>query len=97
MSQVVIANRLSDGTVVFLATDGGWVESLQGADVALDEAAAQALLDKGLAAEGRNEVVGAELIGVAVDGGEIVPTRFRERIRSRGPTVRTDLGKQAEN
>ena len=97
MSQVVIANRRSDGIVVFLTGDERWVESIQDCEVAPDEGAAKALLEKGLAAVGRNLVVGAELIAVSEQGGAIVPTRYRELIRSLGPTVRTDLGKQAGN
>ena len=30
MAQVVIANRLRDGVVVFLGVDGGWIESVSG-------------------------------------------------------------------
>jgi hypothetical protein len=40
-------------------------------------------------------VVDVNLIDVEFIDGGIHPTRLRERIRAAGPTIRTDLGKQA--
>jgi hypothetical protein len=98
-SHVVIANRLGDGRVVYLAEGDAWVERISDAAVRVaDSEAEAALLEKaGLAAEGRQEVVGPELIGVERRDGVITPLRFREVIRAAGPTNRTDLGKQADN
>ncbi|MGB1027117.1 MAG: DUF2849 domain-containing protein, partial [Rhodospirillaceae bacterium] len=43
------------------------------------------------------EVVGPYAIEVGTgDGPAGLPTKFRERIRLAGPTVRTDLGPQAD-
>ena len=98
-SHVVIANRLGDGRVVYLAEGDVWVERIEDASVRVAENEEEAgLLEKaGLAAEGRQEVVGAELIGVERRDGVLTPMRFREVIRAAGPTIRTDLGKQAGN
>ena len=98
-SHVVIANRLGDGLVVYLAEGDVWVERIEDPSVRVaDDPAAAADLEKaGLAAEARQEVVGPELIGVERRDGVVVPVRFREVIRAAGPTVRTDLGKQADN
>ena len=79
--QVVTANRLADGVVVFLGLRG-WVEELDKASVAST-------------AEAVNEVVDAYLIEVAAEHGRLQPTALRERLRARGPSVRLDLGKQA--
>lgn len=92
--KAVTANRLTDGIVVFFTAEGTWAEVCEAATWAADKESQQALLDK--AAESP-EVVGPYLIEVAFDsGGAPYPTRNRERIRALGPTVRMDLGKQAE-
>jgi hypothetical protein len=85
MSQMVTANRLRDGAVVFLAAGGRWTTRVGEGHVAETEAHAAALLR---AAEGApTEVVGPYLIEVAAEGGSWVPLRYRERIRSQGPST----------
>jgi Protein of unknown function (DUF2849) len=42
-----------------------------------------------------NEVVDAYLIEVAREEGQVRPLKLREYLRTVGPSVRTDLGKQA--
>ena len=42
--QVVTANRLEDGLVVFLTSDGSWSENINDARTAEDKEAANALL-----------------------------------------------------
>lgn len=91
MKQMIIANRLRDGAVVFLASDHGWVTSIDEGLLLEDDAeAAQAMVDAG-----RHEadcvVVEPVLIEVAVQEGRLRPTAIREAIRAFGPTVRTDL------
>jgi hypothetical protein len=102
MDQVVIANRLSDGLVVFLAAApgarrGDWKLRLEEASVASDDARAKALLELGLAAaRDEHAVIEPYLIEVERTASGLRPKLNRERIRCMGPTVRTDLGKQAE-
>ena len=97
MSKVVIANRLTDGRVVFLAEGDTWAADVNEARVADDAAAADDILAAGEKLEGQQQVIGVELIDVTVDGGKITPTKPREAIRAAGPTNRPDLGKQAGN
>ncbi len=89
------ANRLSDGEVVWLGANGKWVEAVE-ASLALtsveDRDVAEAVAQK---ADADNYVVEPYAIDVSVDGGVVTPTKFRERIRATGPTIRLDLGKQA--
>ena len=47
-------------------------------------------------AESRQEVVDPYLIEVVVGDARVRPVETRERIRATGPTVRKDLGRQAE-
>ena len=103
MDQVVIANRLSDGVVVFLAAAPGsargeWKLRLDEATIARDDARAAELEALGLAsARERHEVIDPYLIEVEQTASGLRPTRYRELIRCLGPTVRMDLGKQAES
>ncbi len=93
--KAITANRLRDGEVVFLGEGGRWVESF--AEAALF---ARAEADGVLAAA--KETAERERFGVDIYAFEVVeqdgvpvPATMRERIRTAGPTVRTDLGKQA--
>jgi hypothetical protein len=90
--KVVTANRLGDGAVIYIGADGGFVERIALA-ARLGDDAAQAALDR--ARQFSTVIASAYLIDADEDG----PTgreRLRETIRMNGPTIRTDLGKQAE-
>ena len=89
--QMVLANRLTDGRVVFLAPDGSWAEDIAAGAVATDPDAGQALLAAAKLAESRNVVVEPDLIGIRQSAGQRRPVAWRDVIRAAGPTVRTDL------
>jgi hypothetical protein len=97
MTQVVIANRLRDGVVVFLGSDGRWVERVEICTPVDGKEAAEKLLDKALQAERNQEIIGPILADVELRDGVAFPIKRREAIRAKGPTIRTDLGKQAES
>lgn len=97
MLQVVIANRLRDGLVVFLGNGKKWVERVEDCVPTGDDAVAAELAALGEAAEANQEVIGAALIEVEDRDGVLTPIKMREAIRAQGPTVRKDLGKQAGN
>src|SRR5258706_4550412 len=93
--QMLTANRLVGGDVLYWKA-GQWVLSLKGADVfaaATDADAALAAAQKYVA---DNVVVNLYLFDVRTDARGIHPVKEREIIRAAGPTVRHDLGKQAE-
>ena len=95
--QAVTANRLADGIVVYLTAANEWSVSLQDADVAEGKEAAEALLARGLKFYVPDIlVVDIYLFEVEKVEGGIRASSVREIIRQAGPTVRTDLGKQAE-
>jgi hypothetical protein len=102
MGQIVIASRLSDGLVVFVreASEAGhaeWVLQLADAEVAPSEERAAELLAIGEKDASTNQtVIDIYLIDVEEEGGQLRPTKAREAIRCLGPTMRLDLGKQAE-
>jgi hypothetical protein len=94
MPQVLTANRLKDGEVVYLAADGAWVERIAGAQVFATKAEGEAALAIGVEAERTQLVVHAYLFDVT-PADTTKPVKMREIIRAAGPTVRRDLGKQA--
>lgn len=89
-TQIVTANALVDGDVVFRTDDGRWVRTIDDAGLLADPAAA----DAALAAANRDAaaaiVLDVALIEVTVADGRVVPVRLRERIRAFGPTVKAD-------
>ncbi|HXJ01696.1 MAG TPA: DUF2849 domain-containing protein [Micropepsaceae bacterium] len=93
MPQVLTANRLKIGEVVYWG-GRGWVPRFDEAEIfsgAEAETALKGAADWVL----KGEVVAPYLFDVHIDGGHAVPVKVREVIRAAGPTVRTDLGKQA--
>ena len=91
--KAVTANRLADGVVVYLADDGSWAEDISAARAFADDAAGAALE---AARRRATEIAAAYLIDVAEGGRPAGREALRETIRSSGPTVRRDLGKQKE-
>jgi nucleotide-binding universal stress UspA family protein len=94
--RAITGNRLRDGAVVFYNNDAGWVERLNDASLYEDKAIAETTLASAkVQAEKERLAVDIYAIEVHVVDGKRVPVTIRERIRSLGPTVRIDLGKQA--
>ncbi|MBZ9677385.1 DUF2849 domain-containing protein [Mesorhizobium sp. ES1-1] len=93
--KILTANRLSDGIAVWYA-NGGWVETVDHAELARDQAAEDLLEAIGAKAYADNQVVDVNLIDADIVDGVVEPVRLREKIRAAGPTVRGDVGKQAE-
>ena len=89
--QMVLANRLADGRVVFLAAACGWVDDIASGTVASGPEAAGQLLATAQLAEARNVVVEPCLIDIRHVAEQRRPVAWREAIRAAGPTVRTDL------
>jgi hypothetical protein len=94
--KILTANRLLDGEVVFLTHSGQWSENIDGAVLATEPQAQAALETRGKEQEHVNVVTGVYLFDAERRDGHVFATHIKERIRSLGPTVRIDLGKQAE-
>lgn len=92
---LISANRLHDGTVVWLNAQLEWVGDMPEAHAFASEQLEEAM-------NAANVAVAANLIIAPtprlarLSDGLPEPADFRERLRSRGPSVRPDLGKQAE-
>lgn len=93
---VMTANRLKDGDVVFLTRSGHWSEKIDEAALALEPLAVAALENRAIEAVNANVVTGQYLFDASRIGGKIHASHIRERIRTLGPSVRLDLGKQAD-
>jgi hypothetical protein len=94
--QLVTANRLRDGIAVFLTRSGAWSEKIDEAALALEPQAAAALETRAKDDEKATLVTGSYLIDAERRDGRIRAAHIRERMRTLGPTVRLDLGKQAD-
>lgn len=92
MPQILNANDLLTGDVVYW-TGEGWSRDIRDAEVVRDAAAAEQLSAAEVAAR---RVVEPYLVDVEDTAGGPLPVRARERVRALGPSVRPDLGKQAE-
>jgi hypothetical protein len=91
MRQMIIANRLRDGAVVFLASNEAWEQAIAAGAVIESEADAARLMALAKRHEAECQVIDPQLIEVEIEGGSPRPTAIREAIRAFGPTVRTDL------
>jgi sulfite reductase (NADPH) hemoprotein beta-component len=92
--QVLTANRLRDGDVVYWQ-GGAWIDIFADADVFCEKALADAALAAAMVFVKDRVVVNPYLFAVRDDDGKFHAVEQREIIRSEGPSVRRDLGKQA--
>jgi len=90
MAKMLIANRLTDGLVVFRAEDGTWSESIAAGQLISDDADSVRLLEQAMTEERDNKIIDPCLIDVAEVDGRRIPDSYREEIRATGPTV--DVG-----
>jgi len=84
---MIIANRLKDGVVVFLAAGERWVPKIGDGRVIEDVAEQQSLLAAAKADEAKCLVVDPVLIDVVVEPTGPKPVAIREAIRAFGPTI----------
>jgi hypothetical protein len=91
MPQMIIANRLTDGVVVFLDPRENWDPSIGAGAVIEGDAEAQRLVAVAERHVAECRVIDPTLIEIEVENGQPRPTAIREAIRAFGPTVRTDL------
>lgn len=93
--KVLTANRVGTGLVVFWSADEQWVDAIDDAFVVVGADAAAALEALVPGFQAGTDVTDVYVIDATREGAHVRPAHIRERIRSLGPTVREDLGKQA--
>lgn len=91
--RIIVANRLSDGVVVYLTTEGEWTSRIDHAEAAETQEGTDALLDVAKHAARTQIVVDPYAIETTEEDGKRLPVKLRERIRLIGPTIRPDLGR----
>lgn len=92
---IVIANDLLSGDVIFLGPSI-WEPSHIKAAIARTSAEAETLMARAQSDFKANRIVDPYLAEVRVlENGTPEPVHYREKMRTRGPTTRIDLGKQA--
>ena len=89
MPSVVTANRLIDGIVVYLASDGGWTEEIGRARLAKTEDEVKALEAEAAKDVAARKVVAVYPMDVAIRDGTVDPLSVRERIRAAHRTTLT--------
>ena len=89
MPSVVTANRLIDGIVVYLASDGSWAEDIGRARLAETEDETKALEAEAAKDVALRKVVAVNPMEVALHDGEVDPLSVRERIRAAHRTTLT--------
>jgi hypothetical protein len=89
MPNVVTANRLVDGIVVYLAADGGWTEDIARARMAETEDETKALEAEAAKDVALRKVVAVYPMEVALADGIVDPLSVRERIRAAHRTTLT--------
>ncbi len=93
--QMMTANRIGDGTVVYLTKDGGWSEWITDGEVSRSDEERDTLMAVAQAPAEIPEVVEPYVIDVVEEAGVIRPVRYREAIRAQGPTTHPAFAKQA--
>lgn len=93
---MLTASCLRQGDVLYWK-DGAWVLNFADGQVFNDPAAATAALAAAQAFVTANKVMATYLFEVRREGDHYRPVKEREIIRTAGPSVRLDTGKQANN
>jgi hypothetical protein len=89
MPNVITANRLTDGVVVYLASNGQWSEQIANARVADTDEETKALEAEAENAVRERRIVGAYPMPIALRDGAVDPLSVRERIRAAHRTTLT--------
>lgn len=93
MAQVITANRLRDGLVVYLTGSGSWSERVGDSVVVRSEDEAERRLAIAAASVTDRHVVDPYLIDIVEGDSDIRPKRFREQIRAFGPPIHPEFAR----
>lgn len=84
LDQIITANALIEGDVIYFTAADTWSRELQDAEVLSDDAIAQSRLIEAMAQA--HVAVGAYLMTVKQIDTHLHPTHFREDFRTKGPS-----------
>lgn len=86
--QIITANRLRDGTVVYLSRTLGWSERIGDSRLCDGTDDRDGMLAVAARAVAQCEIIDPYAIDIVEDGDSIQPLRRREAIRAVGPSIR---------
>ncbi|WP_421780505.1 DUF2849 domain-containing protein [Kiloniella litopenaei] len=95
--QIMTANRLLGGGVVYLGENQEWTDHFTAAKAVEDNDGAEALLAEAEKAEANQLIVGPYLIKVERSDTGLQPLSVKEGIRAKGPTVEYGHGSKANS
>jgi hypothetical protein len=87
MIKIVSANRLNDGTVVYMGLGGAWMTRIADASRLESAEAVEAALVAARADEALNLIIDAFVVDAIVEAEGVRATTLRDRIRADGPTI----------
>ena len=87
VARMIIANRLTDGLVVFYVADGNWTTDIAQGQLIGEDVDVDAKLAAAQADESNCLIIDPQPIDVEEVDGQIRPTAIREAIRAFGPTI----------
>ena len=90
--QIITANELRNGNVIYLNASNIWVDNLTLACVYDIDKEGIDISNITNEAMRNNNIIGIYTISVQQNGNEILPISMKERIRSIGPTVTPNMG-----
>ena len=90
--KIITANKVKNGAVVYLSADK-WSEHINDSAISSSEKEEKKLEEKAKKSVETQVVIDPYLIEVIQKNGNIVPTRYRELIRAKGPTTDPKLKK----
>ncbi len=93
MAQVITANRLRDGLVVYLTGTGSWSQRVGDSVVVRSEDEAERNMAIAAKSVTGRHVVDPYLIDIVEGDGDIRPKRFREQIRAFGPPIHPEFAR----
>lgn len=86
-TQIITANRLTEGVVVYFNAEQKWSIWIADAQVFDSAETAEQALTKAQEAVKQNIIVDPYLIDVLPDGQSVKPLKYREIIRAKGPST----------
>jgi hypothetical protein len=94
--QVLTAYSLRTGLAIWLDAGGGWSDGIEDAKVATSENEVEAMKAQAARSHAANEVFEIYMLDVTVTAAAPRPVKYREYLRSEGPTTHPHFGRQAE-
>ena len=91
--QILTANDLRTGEVVFLTSAHTWSNRFHAAAIIDEKSDIDAIEEAGNLAVAKNIVVGAYFIDITLEDGKPSPVRFREQLRIFGPSTHQQFQK----